>query len=170
MADHEQKSASTMKPKSVTKPRAKASRSASKKKVAMPKRRGPGRPKGSKNKAAGATAKKTGARMRRTRYEPVEREKILVVASAEGLTAAQVQKRFGVSTVTYYSWRKKAGGKAKRGRPAAAARLNDGDLGQQLRSEVQGRIRELLPAIVRAEVASYLETTFGRRRPGRPRN
>ncbi len=53
----------------------------------------------------------------RKRYTPEQWSKILTAASKEGLTAAAVQKRFGVSEVTYYSWRKKVGkGKRRRTR------------------------------------------------------
>jgi transposase-like protein len=158
MADQEQQSASTVKPKKVRKKRVKASKAASRKKVAKAKRRGPGRPMGSKNKVSGATAKRTGGRKRRTRYSPAEREKILAAAGAEGLTAVQVQKRFGVTPVTYYSWRKKAGKGAgpRIGRPPGnRGVVSNGALDQQLRAQVQARIRALLPSIIDSEIAAY---------------
>lgn len=97
----------------------------------------------------------------RKRYTAAKRAEILAAANKDGLTAAQVQKRFGVTPVTYYSWRKKSGAPAGRrgrrpGRPAGG-----GDLRGQVRSEVQSRVREMLPGIVRGEVNTYLDTLFG---------
>jgi hypothetical protein len=40
------------------------------------------------------------------------------------------------------------------------ARRGGGDLEQQVRSEVQAKVRSILPAIVRTEVSSYLDTVF----------
>ena len=39
------------------------------------------------------------------RYTPAERRRILAAARKEGLTGAQVKKRFGVSALTFYRWR-----------------------------------------------------------------
>ncbi len=103
---------------------------------------------------------------------PAERAKIIAAAQAKGLTALEVQKRFGVKPVTYYSWRKKLGLKGQRGRrPAVAVNPPTGDLSAQVRAGVQARVRELLPSIVREEVASYLDTVLAssksaKRRPG----
>ena len=112
------------------------------------------------------------ARKKRTEYTPEQRAKVLATAKAEKLTAAQVQKRFGVTPVTYYSWRKKSGVTNKRGtkrgtRAAAAAvvaRPVAGDLGAQVRSEVQNKMRQIIPGIVRAEVSAYLDSIFGQKR------
>ncbi|HTR98053.1 MAG TPA: transposase [Candidatus Acidoferrales bacterium] len=109
------------------------------------------------------------AKRTRKSYTEAQRQNILQTAQGEGLTAAQVQKRFGVRPVTYYSWRKKQGLKGPRGRrPAAAA---GGAIGVQLRASVQSRVRQMLPAIVREEVSGYLDSLFGDgpRRRGRPR-
>ena len=108
-------------------------------------------------------------RKKRTEYTPEQREKVLAAAKAEKLTAAQVQKKFGVTPVTYYSWRKKSGVTRKRGtgrgaRTAAAtglARPVTGDLGAQVRDEVQSKMRQIIPGIVRAEVSAYLDSIFG---------
>jgi transposase-like protein len=67
------------------------------------------------------------ARKKRMEYTAEQREKVLAAAKAENLTAAQVQKKFGVTPVTYYSWRKKSGVTHKRGtrrgtRPVISAR------------------------------------------------
>lgn len=97
---------------------------------------------------------------RRKRYSEEQRAKILDAARKEKLTAAAVQKRFGVSTVTYYAWRKKAGvGKRRRGR--AASRRGD-LLSSRVRERVEARVRELLPKVVDAEVDRLLGS--GRRR------
>jgi len=114
------------------------------------------------------------AKRARKSYTDAERQRILTAAQSEKLTAGQVQKRFGVKPVTYYSWRKKGGLKGPRGRRAAApvASVSSGDLAAQVRAGVQGRVRELLPTIVREEVSNYLKALFGKarsRRRGRPR-
>lgn len=104
-------------------------------------------------------------RKKRTRYSSEKKAEILAVAKKEGLTAAAVQKRFGVTPVTYYSWRKKAGvGKRRRSRVAVRAG-RDGSLESQLRSEVRAKIQELLPSILREEVGEYFNAAgSGRRR------
>ena len=61
------------------------------------------------------------ARRKRKRYTAARRAEVLAAASREGLTAAQVQKKFGVAPVTYYSWRKKSGVAGRRGRPGRRA-------------------------------------------------
>ena len=114
------------------------------------------------------------AKRARKSYTEAQRQQILATAQSEKLTAAQVQKRFGVRPVTYYSWRKKVGLKGPRGRRPqhAAVLVGAGDLAAQVRAGVQGRVREILPAIVREEVSSFLGSLFGgaaRRRRGRPR-
>jgi transposase-like protein len=102
----------------------------------------------------------------RKSYSPKQRAEILAAARKDALTAAQVQKRFGVKPVTYYSWRKKSGVvKARRraGRSTAATRTN-ANLATHLRGEVQAKLRSLLPGIVRNEVGAYLQSAFGARR------
>jgi transposase-like protein len=107
------------------------------------------------------------ARKKRQNYTPQKRAEVLAAAAKEGLTAAQVQKRFGVTPVTYYSWRKKSGVAARRGRAAVAA--PSGDLHGQVRAEVQTKVRQILPGIVRSEVSAYLDSLFGARRGRRRR-
>ena len=121
------------------------------------------------------------ARRKRRSYSEGKRAAILAAAQKEGLTAAQVKQRFGVTPVTYYSWRKKYGAARRRGGSALAARagrrtgrlLGDiADIPRQMQAEVQARIRQMMPAIVRNEVATYLNGMFGSlntRRRGRPR-
>jgi len=49
------------------------------------------------------------AKRARRSYSPEKRAQILAAAKKERLSAPEVQKRFGVKPVTYYSWRKKTG-------------------------------------------------------------
>jgi transposase-like protein len=101
------------------------------------------------------------AKRPRKTYTEAQRQEILAAAQKEGLTALQIQKKFGVTPVTYYSWRKKKGLKGPRGRRPGTA-TPDGDLGAQVRAGVQSRVREILPGRVREEVAGYLDALFGR--------
>lgn len=110
-------------------------------------------------------------RKKRTEYTPEQRAKVLAAAKAEKLTAVQVQKKFGVTPVTYYSWRKKSGIAVRRGTRTAgvAAQAITGDLSAQVRSEVQSKMRQIIPGIVRDEVGAYLDSVFGVKR-GRRRS
>lgn len=114
------------------------------------------------------------AKRERKTYSDQERETILATAIKDGLTAEDVQKKFGVKPVTYYSWRKKKGIKGPRGRKPAGGRAvatvlkGSGDLSAQVRAGVQAKVRELLPGIVREEVERYLDSVFGGR-PAAPR-
>jgi hypothetical protein len=85
-------------------------------------------------------------------YTEGQRRAVLLAAQKEGLTALQVQKRFGVKPITYYSWRKKRGVAARRGGKSLAILAGSGDVGIQVRSAVQSRIRQVLPEIVKSEV------------------
>lgn len=99
----------------------------------------------------------------RGRYSDAERARILKAAFAQRLTAQQVQEKFGVQPVTYYSWRKKAKATHKRApRPARKGRPQGGELAGLLRESVQARLRQMLPGIVRSEVAAYLVKVFGK--------
>lgn len=104
------------------------------------------------------------ARKKRQTYTPLQRKQILDAANRDGLTAVQVKKKFGVTPVTYYSWRKKVGsGSGRRGR-VITARGGSGDLTSQLRNEVRTKIQQILPGIVKSEVASYVNSLFGANR------
>jgi transposase-like protein len=102
-------------------------------------------------------------RRKRHTYAEEKRRSILSTAQSEGLTAVDVKKRFGVTPVTYYSWRKKYGVSPRRGATATVSGKRAG-VGGQVRSEVQARVRQILPAIVKSEVDSYLNSLFGSRR------
>lgn len=106
---------------------------------------------------------KSSARTSRKHRSVDERAQILQLAAAEGLTGAQVAKRFGISQVTYYLWRKKAGAEAKRvPKPSPAILTTDSSLTTTVRTAVEARVREMLPEIVRSEVALALEVLFKR--------
>ncbi len=109
------------------------------------------------------------ARKKRTQYTPEQRTKILAAARDEHLTAAGVQKKFGVTPVTYYSWRKKTGLTRRRGGGGRALSFAGGaDLTAQVRGEVQAKMRQIIPGIVKSEVGAYLDSVFrSARRRGR---
>ena len=103
------------------------------------------------------------------RYGPAQKQRILAAARKGGLTALQVQKRFGVSPLTFYRWRGPVRGK-RRGRPAGGASSRGRrPASSDLRAQVQERVRSVLPAVIREEVNNYLAGILGRRGPGRPR-
>ncbi len=121
----------------------------------------PGRRKAATKRAA-RPAKKVAASKRKTtrrgkRYTDAERAKIVATAKREGLTGAEVSKRFGVSTLSYYLWRKKAKTAARK-RPAQTRRAqgNRAALEDQLREAVRAKLREVLPQLIKKE----LEKTF----------
>ena len=107
-------------------------------------------------------------RRKRHQYTEEQRNAILAAAQKNALTALQVQKKFGVTPVTYYSWRKKTGLTARHGGVATAIGRS-ADLTGQVRSEVQTKVRQILPGIVRNEVSAYLNEIFGTRRGRRVR-
>jgi transposase-like protein len=104
---------------------------------------------------------------RGTRYSAAQKAKILAAAKKEGLTGAQVAKRFGVSTLTFYRWRgpvrsdalKRAGKKRGPGRPKGSGKVKVDTAA--VRREVQAQIRKVLPQIIREEVVAALR--HGRR-------
>jgi len=100
---------------------------------------------------------------KRKSYSPERRKQILDTAAREGLTATDVKKKFGVTPVTYYSWRKKTGATVRRGRGGLRAGSGS-DLTSTVRTEVRAKIEQILPGIVKSEVASYVDSLFGSRR------
>ena len=122
------------------------------------------------------------AKRTRKRYTNEQKKAILAAAAKDNLTAGQVQQKFGVKPITYYSWRKKTGVAGRRGRPAGrgpgrppgAGRAAGGGIESMVRSEVQNRVRAMLPDIIRSEVNAFVASVLGggggrRRRRGRPR-
>ena len=107
-------------------------------------------------------------RRKRKTYTPAQRSSILATARKEGLTASGVRKKFGVTPVTYYSWRKKSGVTARRHGSSRTRFVAGLDLTNQVRTEVRTKVRQILPEIVRGEVNNYLSTLLasgrGRRR------
>lgn len=103
------------------------------------------------------------ARRKRQTYTDAQRATILSAALKGGLTALQVKKKFGVTPVTYYSWRKKQGLTRRRGGAVGLVAGAGGDLTQQVRTEVRAKVRQVMPGIVRKEVSGYLDALFGGR-------
>src|SRR5262245_49062726 len=90
-SDQEQKSTAPTKGAATKK----ATKMARGRRTAKLERRGPGRPKGSKNKVRSrATAKKSAAPRR---YTPAERANILAAAKRDGLSGPAAAKKFGIS-------------------------------------------------------------------------
>lgn len=100
------------------------------------------------------------------RYTSAERKRILSAAAKDGLTGEQVAKRFGVAALTFYRWRGPVRGpKARIAGTATKVKIAEGNL----RGEVRARIAQMLPEIIRQEVAEAVAALLGIRRPGRPR-
>ena len=105
---------------------------------------------------------KTKRSSRGKRYTPAQRAKILSTAKKEKLTGAQVRKRFGVSTLTFYRWRGPV--RKRRGRVSANGQSGSGsqvDI-EALRREVRAGIQRVLPQVIREEVSLALGQIFGR--------
>lgn len=86
------------------------------------------------------------------------RSRILATAKAEGLTAAQVEKKFGVSRWTYYGWRKR--GSNVRGVSGRAGRTTGRTMGMGA-GLIRAEVRATLPTILREEIARALAGIFG---------
>ena len=104
----------------------------------------------------------------RKRYTPAQKRRILSAARKEGLTGAEVRKRFGVSTLTFYRWRGPVGrgrrvepggrvrGGAAPGAPHAGL-LESAEIDVvALREEVRRALHHLLPQVVQEELEAYL--------------
>jgi len=102
----------------------------------------------------------------RKRYTSAEKQNILRTAAKEGLTGAQVQKRFGIAQLTFYRWRGPVRGpKARLAGTSGGGALASAD---GIRSEVRAGIQRVLPGVIREEVAAYLAAILGRA-PGKRR-
>lgn len=92
-------------------------------------------------------------------YSAEKKAEILAAAKKEELSGAQVAKRFGISTLTFYRWRGPVRG-SKRGRPTGSKnRVSTGAIqvdSAALRRKVQQQIQKMLPQIIREEVAKAL--------------
>ena len=88
------------------------------------------------------------------RRSPAEREKILAEAKAAKLTGKQVAEKYGISTLTYYLWRKKAGS-VRRKAPGKNGTLTSA-AESKLRTAVRAKVTGLLPKILDEEVERIL--------------
>jgi len=97
-----------------------------------------------------------------------QRAKIIAVADKQGLTAMQVEKKFGVSRWTYYGWRKRRGTKTGRvGRPArraAAATTCTCNCPAEIQAMLPGLIRQELTQALRDLLIGAAVQRRGRRR------
>ena len=99
------------------------------------------------------------------RYTEQERARILSAAAKDGLTGKQAAKRFGVSEVTLWKWRRDAKGATVMRQPRGSRTSTaDSSLDGLLRSQVRDRIQQLLPELVREEVGSYVAQVLGSKR------
>ena len=144
-----------------------------------------GRPRGAGRKARPvakrvAEPKRAAQRRRRKsgvgkRYTPAERARILATASREGLSGLKAAKRFGISALTFYTWRKKAGG-GRRPAPERGARAMVRQLGrsvgatmdvaEMIRRQIQAEISRMTPDIIKSEVSRVFPGGTARRRRG----
>src|SRR5437773_12355871 len=82
------------------------------------------------------------AKRPRKTYTPQKRAEILAAAQRESLTANDVKKKYGVTPVTYYSWRKKEGLVGRRGRrPGLLALSGGGTVAARARAGVEAKVR-----------------------------
>ena len=104
------------------------------------------------------------------RYTPAQKALILKTAAAEKLTAAAVQKRFGVSALTFYRWRgpvrrRRGPGRPKgsKNRKALAPQVSSwlGQAQGTLRQQVRSSLRSIMPELIGQEIQSYLREMFG---------
>jgi len=114
------------------------------------------------------SAPTTRATTSRRRFTPAERARILAAAHREGLTGAKAAKKFGISQVTYYLWRKNARPAI---REAAQAVRKSGviHLADEIRERLRDQIRRMVPDVVRKEIDAVLADISGGRRRGRRR-
>jgi transposase-like protein len=95
------------------------------------------------------------------RYTKEKKAEILAAAKKEGLTGAQVKKRFGVSTLTFYRWRGpvRSDAVARRGKrgPGPAPRTGKVHVDPgMVRKAVREQVQKLLPLIIREEIEAAL--------------
>lgn len=116
-------------------------------------------------------AKRAKKGKRGMRYSKAKQAAILAAAKQGGLTGEQVEKKFGISKLTFYRWRGPVRsdavarrGKRGPGRPkgsksgvVAGTGIGNGLLREQVRSEV----RRVLPQVIRQEVEAYLKKILG---------
>jgi len=90
------------------------------------------------------------------RLPSAKKAMILREAETKGLTAEQVEKKYGVSKWTFYGWRKN--------RPVPVARgTAQMKVAAPSPAMLQREIRAVLPGILREEIASALAGIFAKR-------
>ena len=101
------------------------------------------------------------------RYSAAERARILSAAEKQGLNGVQAAKKFGISTLTYYTWKKRAAGTPRR---ASDRRVgSQTSLDALLRSRLRHRLEQLLPVVLREEVEACVQQALGTSGPRRVR-
>ncbi len=103
----------------------------------------------------------------RRRFTDTQRARILAAMERRGLTYAQAARKFGVSEVTIWKW-KKIGRTAPRRLRSKRAR-SEGSLAGLVRQEVRAKMHESLAVIVRAAVAAQVRKLLGPERRRRAR-
>lgn len=104
------------------------------------------------------------AKKTRRRYTELQRAAILADIEKNGLTQVAAAKKHVVSAVTIWQWKRAAKTLKRRSWAVQPRSASRGSLDWLVRSEVRDRIGELLPGIVRDEVASYLRQELGGKR------
>lgn len=99
----------------------------------------------------------TGRGPGRKGYSAEKKAEILAAAKKGQLTGAQVRKRFGISTLTFYRWRGPVRGKKRGpGRPKGSRALRVDHA--VVRRAVRVQIAKMLPRIIREEVLRALKS------------
>jgi hypothetical protein len=93
----------------------------------------------------------------------------LSIAAKEGLTGAQVQKKFGIAQLTFYRWRGPVRGPKARAAAGGGAAMSAANT-DSIRAEVRRGVQAVLPQVIREEVSAYLAQILGNapKRRGRP--
>ena len=101
------------------------------------------------------------------RYTEADRARILSAAKKQGLNGVQAAKKFSISTLTYYTWKKRA--KEFASRESELRSGSDGTLDGLLRSRLRNRLQQLLPIVLREEVDACVRQALGTSGPRRVR-
>lgn len=95
-----------------------------------------------------------------------KRNEIISIANSKGLTAEQVEKRFGVSKWTYYGWRKRSASMRRAAtttrNTTRTTRTTGGTTAAMSPRALREELRTMLPAMVREEVTRTLADLVGR--------
>ena len=94
----------------------------------------------------------------RRRYTDAERTAILADMRKHGLTQVAAAKKYGVSAVTIWQWRR-AGNTSNHRARAVRPVASNSSLVELIRAEILERVRVILPGIVAEEVARALGKT-----------